>query len=164
MTPYIGNGDIIALDIEEEVSTIVAGLITNATTASTSPGPTTRIHRTTTRAHVPDNYFLVISGMMQNEASRERTQVPCLGGVPILGAALSNKTNADNERNLMIFLRPKIVDTEEEIQTLTKHQQDIYDYGNCLKNYDEYEVVEALDLLNIAPTLHPEDVYECDLP
>lgn len=162
VTPYLGNGDIIAMDIEEEVSTIIAGLITNADTANTSPGPTTRINRTTTRVHIPDSYFLIISGMMQSETSRERNQVPCLGGVPLLGAAFSDKTNDDQKRNLMIFIRPKIVDTEEEIQNITKHQQDIYDYKNCLKNSDEYETVEALDLFNIKKTLHPEDEYDCE--
>lgn len=159
VTPYLGNGDIVTLDIQEEVSTIVAGLITNATTASTSPGPTTRINRTVTRVHIPDTYFLIISGMMQNEESRGRNQVPCLGGVPLIGAAFSSKINNDAKRNLMIFIRPKIIDTEEEIQSLTKHQQDIYDYKNSLKNSDEYEAVEALDLFNIKQTLHPED--EC---
>lgn len=162
ITPYLGNSDIIAMDVEEEVSTIIAGLITNADTANSSPGPTTRLNRTTTRVHIPDNYFLIISGMMQNEESRERNQIPCLGGVPLLGAAFSDKTNLDNRRNLMIFIRPKIIDTEEEIQTITKHQQDIYDYKNCFKNSDEYETSEALDLFNIRKTLHPEDVYECE--
>jgi len=162
VTPYLGNGDIIAMDIEEEVSTIIAGLITDASTASTSPGPTTRINRTTTRVHIPDNYFLIISGMMQNDYTRERNQVPCLGGVPLLGAAFSSKTNTDNKRNLMIFIRPKIIDTEEEIQFYTKHNQDMYKYRNCFKNMEEYETVEALDLFNIKKTLHPEDCYECE--
>jgi type III secretion protein C len=99
---------------------------------------------------------------MQNEESRERNQIPCLGGVPLLGAAFSDKVNTDSRRNLMIFIRPKILDTEEEIQVITKHQQDIYDYRNCLKNSDEYETSEALDLFNIRKTLHPEDEYECE--
>lgn len=159
VTPYLGNGDIVTLNIEEEVSTILAGLITNASTASTSPGPTTRINRTTTRVHIPDTYFLIISGMMQNAEARSRNQVPCLGGVPLLGAGFSSKVNTDSKRNLMIFIRPKIVDTKEEIQHLTKHQQDIYDYKNTLKDSLEYETVEALDLFNIRRTLHPED--EC---
>lgn len=162
VTPYLGNGDIIALDIEEEVSTIIAGLITTAQTANTSPGPTTRINRTVTRVHIPDGYFLIISGMMQNEEQRERNQVPCLGGVPLLGAAFSAKINRDDRRNLMIFIRPKIVDTEDEIQNITKHNQDIYQYKNCLMNSDEYETVEALDLFNVKKTLHPEDQWECD--
>lgn len=162
VTPYLGNGDIIAMDIEEEVSTIVAGLITNADTANTSPGPTTRLNRTTTRVHIPDGYFLIISGMMQDEVSRDRNQIPCLGGVPLVGAAFSDKRNHDQKRNLMIFIRPKIVDTEEEINDITKRNQDIYDYKNCFRNSDEYEVSEALDLFNIRPTLYPEDMYECE--
>lgn len=162
VTPYLGNGNIIAMDIEEEVSTIVAGLITNAVTANTSPGPTTRLNRTTTRVHIPDEYFLIISGMMQDEVSRDRNQIPCLGGVPLIGAAFSDIKNRDQRRNLMIFIRPKIVDTEEEINDITKHNQDIYDYKNCFRQSDEYEVSEALELFNIRPTLFPEDTYECD--
>ena len=162
VTPYLGNGNIIAMDIQESVSSIIDGLITNAVTAATSPGPTTRLNRTTTRVHIPDGYFLIISGMMQNEVSRERNQVPCLGGVPLLGAAFSHKINGDTKRNLMIFIRPKIIDTEEEINEVTKRNQDIYDYKNCFKDSDEYEVSEALDLFNVRPTLHPEDIYECE--
>lgn len=162
VTPYIGNGDIVTLDISEEVSTVVAGLITNATTANTSPGPTTRTSRTTTRVHIPDTYFLIISGMLQDQETRDRAQVPCLGGIPLLGAGFSSKTNSDNKRNLLLFIRPSIVDTEEEIQEITKHQQDIFKIKMCKKNMLEYETVEALDLFNIKKTLHPEDSYECD--
>ena len=161
ITPYLGTSDIVTLDLEEEDSTIISGLITNANTANTSPGPTTRINRTKTRINMPNKYFLVISGMLQHEESRERTQVPCLGGVPILGGGFSNKINTDVKRNLLLFIRPVIIDTEEEIQHITKHQQDVYDYKNCLRNYDEYEVEEALDLFNIRRTLHPEDELEC---
>lgn len=164
VTPYLGHGEIVVMDIQEEVSTIIAGLITNAETANTSPGPTTRLNRTTTRVHIPNEYFLIISGMMQDERSRGRNQVPCLGGVPLIGAAFSDKRNLDTKRNLMIFIRPKIIDTEQEIVEVTKRQQDMYDYKNCLKNSDEYETIEALDLFNIKKTLHPEDIYECECP
>lgn len=162
VTPYIGNGDIVTLDISEEVSTVVAGLITNANTASTSPGPTTRTSRTTTRVHIPDGYFLIISGMLQDQETRDRAQVPCLGGIPLLGAGFSSKTNHDEKRNLLLFIRPQIIDTEEEIQSITKHQQDIFKIKQCYKNTLEYETVEALDLFNIKKTLHPEDEYDCD--
>lgn len=162
VTPFIGNSDIIALEIQEELSTVIAGLITNADSASTSPGPTTRINRTTTRVHIPDGYFLIISGLMQNQERRARDQVPCLGGVPILGAFFSDKKNSDTRRNLMIFLRPLIVDTEEQAQRLTRRQQDIYLDNSFLQNSDHYETKEALDLFNIKMTLHPEDHDPCN--
>lgn len=158
VTPYIGNGNTISLAIQEEVSVIISGQITQGRTANESPGPTTLINRTVTRVHIPDQYFLIISGMMHNQELEARDQVPCLGGVPLIGGLFSNKTNADRRRNLMIFIRPRIIDTEEEIQRVTKQQQDIYDYNNCLKDSDEYETSELLDLFNLNQTLHPEDV------
>jgi type III secretion protein C len=162
ITPYLGHSDIITMDFEEEDSTIVSGLITNADTANTSPGPTTRINRTRTRFNIPNKYFLVISGMLQHEESRERSQIPCLGGIPLLGGAFSDKINTDTKRNLMIFIRPIIIDSEKEIQHITKHQQDVYEYKNCLEEYNLYEVDQALDFFNINKTLHPEDELECD--
>jgi len=62
----------------------------------------------------------------------------------------------------MLFLRPTIIDTEDEVQRITKHQQDVYEYKNCLQNYNEYEVEEALDLFNIRKTLHPDEELECE--
>jgi type III secretion protein C len=162
ITPYIGNGEIISLEIQEEVSDLVTPLATIIGTNDTSPGPTTNISRTTTRVHIPDKYFLVISGFLQLKEARERNQLPCLGGVPLIGGAFSHKINADRKRNLMLFIRPMIVDNEEQVQELTRRQQNIYDYKNCLENFNEVEVKEALDLFNIKKTLHPEDVYECE--
>ena len=159
LTPYIGNSDIIALDLEEEISKILSGAVNNFT-VNTSPGPTTELNRTVTRVHIPNEYFLVISGMIRNEELRDRNQVPCLGGIPLIGGAFSKKTNADNQRNLIIFIRPKIIDTEEEIQNITKRQQDIYRYNNSQRNITDYEVSETLDLLNLDRTLHPEGYDE----
>ena len=159
LTPYIGNSDIIALDLEEEISKILSGAVNNFT-VNTSPGPTTELNRTVTRVHIPNEYFLVISGMIRNEELRDRNQVPCLGGIPLIGGAFSKKTNADNQRNLIIFIRPKIINTEEEIQNITKRQQDIYRYNNSQRNITDYEVSETLDLLNLDRTLHPEGYDE----
>ena len=156
LTPYIGNSDIVSLDLQEEISRIIPGTSIVGPSINSSPGPTTELNRTVTRVHIPNEYFLVISGMIRNEEARSRNQVPCLGGIPLIGGAFSKKNNSDLQRNLIIFIRPKIIDTEEEIQNITKREQDIYKYNNCQRNISEYEVSEALDLLNIDRTLHPE--------
>lgn len=154
ITPYVGNSDVVFLNIYQETTRAVPSDI--SVDINSSPGPTTEIHRTVTRVNIPNNYFLIISGMVRNDEQRIRNQVPCLGGIPILGAAFSAKDNSYGQRNVMIFIRPKIIDTEEEIQVITKREQDIYKYNNCQRNINEYEVSEALDLLNIDRTLHPE--------
>lgn len=150
VTPLISNDGMVTLDIKEEVSSIVSNPVqSNSNLSNTSPGPTTRQSRTTTKVHVPNKYFLVMSGMLQNDYRRRRQQVPCLGGAPLIGGLFSDKEMNDEKRNLMIFIRPQIVDTVQEIDNLTRHQQDVYRNSNRSKKMWKYEVEEALDLLNV---------------
>lgn len=149
VTPLISNNDMITLEIHEEVSSVVSTGATAGSLDSQSTGPTTRINRTTTKFHVPNKFFLVMSGMIQDDYNRRRIQVPCLGGVPVLGALFSQKTIKDQKRNLMIFIRPMIIDKAEDIDLVTRHQQDAFNTQLRTKKMWKYEVEEALDLLNV---------------
>lgn len=148
VTPFLGNGDIVTLEIEQSVSRVIP--TAGASSQNDPAGPeTTSQNRTMTRVHVPDGYFLVLSGMMQDENTLQKTQVPCLGGIPILGAAFKDKQNEDRKSNTMIFIRPQIIDTVEQAQNLTKHQQDIWEHKNRTKKDWLYETDQALDFFNI---------------
>jgi type III secretion protein C len=157
VTPSIGNNDVISLEIAQEISRIIPSTIPTGANAANQPGPSTTKSTTTTRVHLPDGYFLIISGMMNDEANRLSVQVPCLGAIPILGAAFKDKIYNDKKRNQMIFLRPQIVDTEEEIQNITKHQQDVWDFKKRRKKDWIYETEEAFDWLNLK-----RDIIEAD--
>ncbi|MBA3237340.1 MAG: type III secretion protein [Parachlamydiaceae bacterium] len=154
VTPSIGNNDIISIEIAQEISRIIP---TTVPLTQNDPGPSTSKSTTTTRVHLPDGYFLIISGMMNDQFDRFTTQVPCLGGIPIIGAAFKDKTYNDTKRNQMIFLRPKIVDTEEEIHNLTKHQQDIWDFKKRRKLDWINAVEDAYDFLNLRNELEDGD-------
>lgn len=148
VTPIIGDNDIITLTIEEEVSNIITAATTSGNGTIVS-GPTTSKSNTKTRVHMPNGFFLIISGITQDDDTKNRVQIPCLGGVPFIGAAFSEQQDQDSKRNLMIFIQPRIVDSIEEIQTLTKHQQDIFLYKNELQPMWEQDVEEALEYFNL---------------
>lgn len=154
VTPFIGNNDIISLEISQEISSIILDTLP---TDQNSPGPSTRKSTTTTRVHMPDGYFLIISGMVRDQKDHFSTQIPCLGAIPVLGGAFKDKGFATSKRNQMIFLRPKIVDTEEEIQNLTKHEQDIWAFQRRRKQDWVYETEGALEFLNLK-----RDIVEAD--
>lgn len=161
VTPLISNNDIVTLEIEEEVSTVAdtAGLA--GSLINDQAGPTTKKSNTTTKVHVPNRFFLVMSGMIQDEQIRRRQQVPCLGGVPVLGALFSDKRMRDQKRNLMIFIRPVIIDTEEEIDEITRNEQNAWNEKFRTKSMWKYEVEEALDLLNVKEpevSLHDSEI------
>lgn len=146
VTPQIGDNGVVTLTIIEEVSSIVAA---TANRPISQGGPTTRKSYTTTKVHMPNEFFLVISGIMEDDVSKERNQVPCLGGVPFLGAGFSEKNNVNTRNNLMIFIRPRIIDTQEEMDNVTFHEQDIFTFGRRYKASWRYETDEAMDFFNL---------------
>lgn len=163
VTPLIGSNGMVTLDIIQEFS-----VITTTNFQSGIPnqniGPSTQKTSTTTKVHIPDKCFLVISGMIQDQMERQRQQIPCLGGAPLIGSLFSNKKNNDNRLNLMVFIRPEIIDTEEKLNRVTKHQQDIFK-GSCrLQKMWKYEIDEALDFLNVRSSDHTDDESYCDDP
>lgn len=151
VTPLIGNGDIVTLEIEEEVSRVAPQAVQGGSDIQDPNAPTTSISRTSTTVHVPDRHFVIISGLIQDEKIHSRNQFPCLGGIPIIGAAFSAKINDDVKRTQMLFIRPQIIDTDEEIRRLTSEQQEMYKQKSRVKKSWKYEVDEGMDFLNIKP-------------
>jgi len=161
ITPLLSNNDIITLQIEEEVSSLAPDVSSGGNSLSTEdPGPSTRTSRTRTRVHIPDRFFLIISGMMQDDLRRIRNQVPCLGSVPLLGAAFSEKRYLMARRNLMIFIRPQIIDTDSQIDELVRHQQNIWRTKRRSRKMWKLETDEALDFFNIKDSWNCEDDYQ----
>ncbi len=151
VTPHLINSNIVVLDIVQEVSSIAA-VTTVSGQANLNVGPTTNKNTTKTTVHIPNNYFLIISGLMEDDTTRTRTQVPCLGGVPLIGSLFSDKSTEDHKRNLMIFIHTRIIDTDEEIQNLTRHQQDVWMFKEELPKMWIQETDQALDFLNVRRT------------
>lgn len=166
VTPLIGEDDMITLDIEEEKTDIIATpnqTIQQLINPNVVTGPTTSKSKTTTRVHMPNGYFLILSGQIEDKITHRRSQIPCLGGIPILGAAFSDKRKTIEKTNLLVFIRPLIIDTHEQMHNITKHQQDIWKNKNRLKASWKYETQEALDFFNLKDTLYPNyDTNDCE--
>lgn len=153
--PQIGNNNVITLEIEQEVSSTIttqSGGNTggnSAASANISPGPSTATSRTITKVHVPNEFFVVISGMIKEEKKKTRSQIPCLGGIPIIGAAGSRMDNSGSKRNLMIFIRPQIIDTEWDFDDITNTQQNIHRDKSRVKPRWKYEADQGLEFMNL---------------
>jgi len=147
VTPLIGSNESITLQIDQELTS--AQQSGNADIVADLGGPNTSKATTTTTVHMPNDYFLILSGMIRDDQTRNRTQVPCLGSIPFLGAAFSQKTYTDKKRNLMIFIHPHIIDTEKDIQETTKRQQDIFEEKSGRRDRWNVEVEQALEFFNL---------------
>lgn len=120
ITPMLGEDEIITLDIEQQITEAIDDPMTSTTEVE---GIRTTKANMSTLAHVPDNHFLALSGMGRNAKSFQRMGIPCLGGLPVLGAAFSKNKRITEKRNVLIFVRPHIINKYEEWEKITKAQE-----------------------------------------
>ena len=149
VTPLISNDDIVTMQIEMEIDRVVNQTTPSGSLVAQTPGPSTSKTTTKTRVHVPNKYFVMISGMIDDEENRTRQNVPCLGSLPILGALFSEITTEYIKNNVIVFIRPEIIDTDEQINHLTKTQQDIWINRKSFKSDARNEFDEAWEWMNI---------------
>ncbi|MBN1869619.1 MAG: secretin and TonB N-terminal domain-containing protein [Candidatus Omnitrophica bacterium] len=73
---------------------------------------------------VKDGDTIVIGGLLRSEVAQTKTQVPILGNIPVLGAAFRHKDSFDDQRELIVFITPHILD-EEINNIVSSKNQDI---------------------------------------
>lgn len=106
----------IRLKLSPEVSEIdrSAGIVTGDMTSV--PGFKTR--KVDTTVELMNGETLVIAGLLTNSVSRNKSQIPGLGNIPVLGVLFRNSEDVTNDSELVIFITPKIVDNMTPVDNI----------------------------------------------
>jgi type III secretion protein C len=136
ITPKLGENNIITLDLTQEITEALPTAQASLSTTQVAGIQTTKTNMMT-HVHVPDKHFLVLSGMIRNTKVQHKAGLPCLGGLPLIGAAFSKNQNHDEKRNVIIFVRPRIIHSMEEYQNVTKNQEEVFRGQTSAGNFDE---------------------------
>ena len=103
VVPRIHDGDVIRLEVAQEVSSLV-----NSTLAGAADLITNR--RSIETTILADNgQTIVLGGLISDDRLSADSQVPVLGDIPILGRAFRTTRESTSRRTLFIFLRPTIL-------------------------------------------------------
>ncbi len=149
ITPFVGNNGIVTLDIEEEISEEEnTGSTSSSVSSQSVNGIRTSKTSMQTRAHVPDRHFLVLSGMVRNSTTRVKSGIPCLGGLPVIGAAFSEVQKVTEKRNVIIFVKPHIIDSPALYDQITRAQEELFgskDQSNQEDFQAGIEIVRSVD-------------------
>jgi len=133
LTPKLGEGDVITLSLDEEITEAVYDPPT--VNANVNGIRTTKTNMVT-HVHVPDQHFLVLSGMIRNAKATHKTGIPWLGKLPLIGALFSRTKKEDEKRNIIVFVRPQIVRSFEEYDRITDDQRKLFKSQTNSANFE----------------------------
>jgi general secretion pathway protein D len=102
VTPRVGEGGTVALDIKQEV---------NDVGAAEPPTGSRRIIKRELDASVVllDNQTLVLGGLIRDRRATEERGVPFLKDIPILGALFRAKTQTIERSELLVLITPRVI-------------------------------------------------------
>ncbi len=110
VTPHIDeNGEIVMNIIP--VATRLEGTKTLENNGQViAEAPILNVKETGTIVRVRDGELVVIGGLIGDVKSVQEKKVPGLGDIPVLGYLFKSKRTVKEKRELIIFLRPRIID------------------------------------------------------
>jgi general secretion pathway protein D len=155
--PRINKDRTVTLYVEQENSTLVTGgntLLVDDQTITVDAVDTANIQATVV---AKDRFTIAVGGLITSERSEIVSKVPILGDIPILGKAFSKNEGAVNKSELILLIRPYIIDgsiaadsaTKSLVERLSSHQyiqegdQAIDQNNNKLQNYLDHLLQDA---------------------
>jgi MSHA biogenesis protein MshL len=115
VTPQISaNGDVI-LHVHPSVSAVTEEIkeITVGSVTQQLPLALSSVRESDSVVKAKNGQVVVIGGLMQNSSSSDKGEVPWLSSIPLFGALFKQKRISSIRSELVILLRPIVVDNNE---------------------------------------------------
>ena len=128
--PQVNSQGLVHLQVKQEVSDVGAASFGN----TNSPSFTTRDAETT--AVVQDGDTLAIGGIISDTTRRDRTGVPYLMDLPVLGRLFGTTNDTTDRTELVMLITPHVVRNRDEAQQVTEgFKEKIYGVRNELERF-----------------------------
>ena len=111
LKPQIGENGTVRMQVYQENSSVVS--------TSTTSGPTTDKSAIETTVVVDDGQIMVLGGLLKDEYGDGEDRVPGLASIPLVGNLFKSGSRKRVKTNLLVFLRPVVMRTQEDATALT---------------------------------------------
>ena len=124
VTPHVHDGTSVRLDISQQITNVVDSPIGDAGFADV----VTSKREIETTVLAEDRQIIVLGGLIQDNISESNKKVPVLGDIPGLGFFFRSSSRTATKTNLLIFLRPTIIRSQEDANDATERKyRDIWE-------------------------------------
>ncbi|MCL4540602.1 MAG: hypothetical protein M1378_13570 [Bacteroidetes bacterium] len=101
IVPYVGSEGLITVDLKPDFKTPVGELSPNVP-------PTINQRSMSSTVIMREGETIVLGGLIQETESEDRTQIPILGDIPLLGSLFSSTSRTKHKSELIIYVTPHI--------------------------------------------------------
>ena len=126
VTPQLsGDGQIIlhihptVSDVSQKVLTVTVQGVTNSLPLAFS-----QVRESDSVVKAKSGQLIVIGGLMLSNHQVQNYRVPLLGDIPVVGKLFQSQQKTDDHTELVILLRPIIVDSDDQWTQLTGEAMD----------------------------------------
>ncbi len=113
VTPRVNAGGLVIMDIEQEVSDVIA------TTSSGIDSPTIQTRKISSSIAVQSGETVALGGMIKEKVTDTKTGLPFLHKIPIIGALFGSTSVTTVRTELLILLTPRVAGTQGEARAVT---------------------------------------------
>jgi general secretion pathway protein D len=154
--PQIGEGGSIRMTLFQEASSVSDKVAPGTTNA----GPSTNKRSIESTVVVDDGSILVLGGLIEERYSENKSQVPFLGDLPVVGWLFRSQSRTKTRTNLMVFLRPIVM---RDGDVASRISLDRYDLIRA-RQKDAQPPYSAVLPINDSPILAPQRAPEPAAP
>ncbi len=112
--PQINDGDTITMEVFQETSGVVPSNIEGVSDVVTNR------RSIETVVQVDDGQIVALGGLITDDFTNTEERVPVLGSIPVIGRFFRNTRKRATKRNLMVFLKPQIIRTPSDLETISR--------------------------------------------
>ncbi len=117
VTPSVNAGDLVTLDIQQSI-TDVGG-------EDTVTGQRAFMQREiNSRVAVRSGETLVLGGLIKESRANNRSGVPVLSSIPVLGALFGSRTDNANRTELLVVFTPRVLRTDDDARAISRELRD----------------------------------------
>jgi general secretion pathway protein D len=69
---------------------------------------------------IEDGGIIVLGGLMSDTVTQSEDRVPVLGAIPLLGNLFKSRSGSRQKKNLLVFIRPKILRDSDATETTSE--------------------------------------------
>lgn len=162
VTPIINKDNFVTMNVKPEISNKVGDQTFNFQGANVS-SPIIDTRALESNVLIKSGDTLAIGGLLQDESTKQKSKVPVMGDIPILGYIFQEHINARTKRNLLVFVTPTIIaqgyGTGLEDQAMGMHDSTGEEFAdpNGWRN-------NARGSIRLVPTSHAQNVTQYPPP